>query len=184
MPLDDRYRPMILSSERQRAKTIEALGDQLVGLSQRQPVCVTFEDAHWADPTSVDVLKHIVPRIADHRVPVVITGRPEFVPAWNVRARVTSLSLQRLSPAEVTMFIGRVAGGTELPRALVAEIVAKTDGVPLYIEELTKSMLESGLGGWEGSASGSLRIPRPPPTNPIKSGVPAVRARERLCGGA
>jgi len=156
LPLDGQYRPVTLSPEKQRAKTIEALGDQLVGLARRQPVFVTFEDAHWADPTSVDVLTHIVPRIADHRVLVVITCRPEFVPPWSVGAYVTSLSLQSLSRAEVTVFIGRVAGETPLPRAIVAEIVSKTDGVPLYIEELTKSMLESGLGGAEASASGSV----------------------------
>ena len=156
LPLDDRYRPVTLSPERQRAKTIEALGDQLVGLARRQPVFVTFEDAHWADPTSVDVLKHIVPRIADHRVLVVITCRPEFAPPWSVGAHVTSLSLQRLSRPEVTVFIERVASGRALPGALVADIVTKTDGVPLFIEELTKSMLESGLDGAEASTSGSL----------------------------
>src|SRR5262249_38698139 len=106
---------------------------------------LTFEDAHWADPTSIDVLTHMVPRMGDHRVLVVITCRPEFVPPWSIGAHVTSLSLQRLSRAEVTLFIGRVAGGTPLPRPIVAEILAKTDGVPLYIEELTKSMLESCL---------------------------------------
>jgi len=146
LPLDDgRYRPVTLSPEKLRAKTIEALGDQLVGLAGRQPVFLTFEDAHWADPTSIEVLTDIVRRIADHRVLVVITCRPEFVSPWSVGAHITSLSLQRLSRAEVTAFIGRVTGGRPLPRAIVAEIVAKTDGVPLYIEELTKSMLESAL---------------------------------------
>ena len=115
---------------------------------------VTFEDAHWADPTSIDVLTQIVPRIADHRVLVVTTCRDEFVPPWSVGAHITSLSLQRLSRAEVTLFIGRVAGENPLPKAIVAQIVAKTDGVPLYIEELTKSMLESGLvAGADASAS-------------------------------
>jgi class 3 adenylate cyclase/predicted ATPase len=157
LPIDDRYRPLTLSPEKQRAKTIEALGDQLVGLASRQPVFLTFEDLHWADPTSIDVLTHIVPRIADHRVLIVITCRPEFVPPWSVGAHITSLSLQRLSRAEVTLFIGRVADGKSLPRAIVAEIVAKTDGVPLYIEELTKSMLESGLvAGADASASMSM----------------------------
>jgi predicted ATPase len=125
-----------------------------VGLARRQPVFLIFEDAHWADPTSIDVLMHVVPRIADHRVLVVITCRPEFVSPWSVGAHITSLSLQRLSRAEVTQFIGRVAGGKALPRAIVTEIVSKTDGVPLYIEELTKSMLESGLvAGADASAS-------------------------------
>jgi class 3 adenylate cyclase/predicted ATPase/energy-coupling factor transporter ATP-binding protein EcfA2 len=157
LPIDDRYRPLSLSPEKQRAKTIEALGDQLVGLARQQPVFVTFEDAHWADPTSIDVLAHIVPRISDHRVLVVITCRPEFVAPWSVGAHVTSLSLQRLSRAEVSLFIGHVAGGSPLPRALVAEIAAKTDGVPLYIEELTKSMLESGLvAAVDASASVSV----------------------------
>jgi class 3 adenylate cyclase/predicted ATPase len=157
LPIDDRYRPVTLSPEKQRAKTIEALGDQLVGLARRQAVFVTFEDAHWADPTSIGVLTDIVRRIAEHRVLVVITCRPEFVPPWSVGAHITSLSLQRLSRSEVTVLIGRVAGGKPLPRATVAEIVAKTDGVPLYIEELTKSMLESGLvAGADASASVSL----------------------------
>jgi len=157
LPIDDRYRLLTLSPEKQRAKTIEALGNQLVGLARRQPVFLTFEDAHWADPTSIDVLTDMVPRIADYRVLVVVTCRHEFVPPWSVGAHVTSLSLQRLSRAEVTLFIGRVAGGKPLPRPIVADIVAKTDGVPLYIEELTKSMLESGLvAGADASASVSV----------------------------
>jgi class 3 adenylate cyclase/predicted ATPase len=165
LPIDDRYRPLALSPERQRAKTIEALGDQLVGLARREPVFLTFEDAHWADPTSIDVLTHIVPRIADHRVLVVITCRPEFVPPWSIGAHITSLSLQRLSRAEATVLIGRVAGGTPLPRAIVAEIVAKTDGVPLYLEELAKSKLESGLvAGADASTSVSVAAAAIPAT--------------------
>jgi AAA ATPase-like protein len=111
LPIDERYRPLTLSPEKQRAKTIEALGDQLVGLARRQAMFLTFEDAHWADPTSIDVLTDIVHRIANHRVLVVITCRPEFVPPWSVGAHITSLSLQRLSRSEVTVFIERVAGG-------------------------------------------------------------------------
>ena len=143
--VDDRYRPLTLSPEKQRAKTIEALGDQLLSLARRQPLFLTFEDAHWADPTSVDVLTQMVPRIADNRVLVVITCRPEFVPPRSVGDHITSLSLQRLSRAEVMVLIGCVAGGKPLPREIVAEIVAKTDGVPLFVEELTKSVLESQL---------------------------------------
>jgi class 3 adenylate cyclase len=157
LPIDGLYRPLTLSPEKQRAKMIEALGDQLVGLAGRQQVFLTFEDAHWADPTSIEVLTDIVRRISDHRVLVVISCRPEFVSPWSVGAHITSLSLQRLSRAEVTAFIGRVTGGKPLPRAIVAEIVAKTDGVPLYIEELTKSMLESALiAGADATASTSV----------------------------
>jgi TOMM system kinase/cyclase fusion protein len=145
IPTGDRYPPLDLTPQRQKEKTIEALVDQLSGLARRQPVLLLFEDAHWSDPTSLDVLDRMVHRVQDARVLAVITSRPEFEAPWKALSHVTALTLPRLSRQQGAAMVERLTAGKALPQAVLTQILAKTDGVPLFVEELTKMVLESGL---------------------------------------
>jgi class 3 adenylate cyclase/predicted ATPase len=145
IPLGDHYLPLDLTPQRQKEKTIEALVDQLFGLARHQPVLLLFEDAHWSDPTSLDVLDSIVHRVQEARVLAVITYRPEFEAPWKAISHVTTLTLTRLSRQQGTTMVERITAGKALPREVLEQILAKTDGVPLFLEELTKTILESSL---------------------------------------
>jgi predicted ATPase len=118
---------------------------QLEGLAARLPVLMIFEDAHWIDPTSLELLERTIDRIQGLPVLLIVTGRPEFAPPWAVRPQVTVHPLSRLSRREGVAVIERLAGGRSLPKEIVDQIVARTDGVPLFIEELTKAILESDV---------------------------------------
>ncbi len=145
VPAGERYPPLGLPPERQKALTLAALTDQMLGLAARQPVLVMFEDAHWIDPTSLEALERIVDRADGVRVLVVITHRPEFVPPWRGHSHVTALTLNRLSREQSAGLVATMTGDKALPDEVLDQIVAKTDGVPLFVEELTKTVLESGL---------------------------------------
>src|SRR5262245_39783520 len=145
LPTGDRYPPLTLSPQRQKARTIEALVDQFVGRSRQQPVVCLFEDAHWSDPSSLELLDLLVDRVPAFRVLVVITARPEFASRWGGYAHVTTQTLTRLTRREGAALVAAVTGGKALPPAVLEQIVAKTDGVPLFVEELTKTVLESHL---------------------------------------
>jgi predicted ATPase len=116
-----------------------------VALTRRAPILMFLEDAHWIDPTTLDLTNRIVERVRHLPILLVITFRPEFSPPWAGRGHVTSLSLTRLARPQAIRMIGGVASGKKLPAEVFDQIVAKTDGVPLFMEELTKSVLESGL---------------------------------------
>jgi pimeloyl-ACP methyl ester carboxylesterase len=131
--------------QQQKDKTIEALAEQLAGLSQTRPVLLIFEDLHWIDPTSLEVLDLLVERVQDLRVLAVFTFRPEFVPSWCGQAHVTSLTVNRLSRRMTTAMVAGLCGEKALPEEVVSQIVEKTDGVPLFVEELTSTVLESGF---------------------------------------
>jgi predicted ATPase len=132
-----------LSPQRKREKLFEAVLTQLEAESRRRPVLVIFEDAHWIDPTSRELLDLTVDRVRQLRVLLAITFRPEFQPAWAGRSHVTSLALNRLDERDGAALAQGLAGNTVLAADIVAEIVARTDGVPLFVEELTKAVLES-----------------------------------------
>ena len=134
-----------LTPQRKREKTLEALIRQLEGLARRQPVAMVFEDAHWIDPTSRELLDLAVERLRSLPVLLIMTYRPEFQAPWTGQPQVTMLALNRLDRRDGTALIAQIAGGKSLPDEVNAQIVARTDGVPLFIEELTKSVLESGL---------------------------------------
>jgi hypothetical protein len=104
-----------------------------------------YEDVHWSDPTTRESLDLLVDHLSGRRTLVIMTFRPEFVPPWLGRPHVTMLTLNRLSPRQRTEMIGYVTGGTALPREIAEQIVDRTDGVPVFIEELTKSVVESGI---------------------------------------
>ena len=139
----DRYPPLAMSPQKQKEETLSALVDQVAALTVARPVLLIFEDAHWIDPTSQELLDLIVPALAGHQVLAVITHRPEYDPPWLGQGHVTPLALNRLGRAEAAAMVARVSD-TPLPDAMLEQIVAKTDGVPLFVEELTKTVLESG----------------------------------------
>jgi class 3 adenylate cyclase/predicted ATPase len=134
-----------LSPQRKKERMLEALLRQLEGLAQRRPVIVVFEDAHWIDPTSRELLDLTVERVRSLPVLLIITFRPEFQPPWTGQPQVTILTLNRLDRRDRTALVKQIAGGKTLPGEVVDQIVERTDGVPLFVEELTKSVLESGL---------------------------------------
>jgi class 3 adenylate cyclase/tetratricopeptide (TPR) repeat protein/ABC-type transport system involved in cytochrome c biogenesis ATPase subunit len=134
-----------LSPQQRKEKTLAALLAQLDGLVREQPVLMLFEDLHWIDPTSLELLTAIIDRV--QRLPVLLlaTARPEFTPPWPSHAHVTALSLTRLSRRECVALIERITAGKVLPDAVLEQILSRTDGVALFIEELTKTVIESGM---------------------------------------
>ena len=145
LPPSERYPLPELSPQKRKEATLAALMAQLEGLSALQPVLVVFEDAHWIDPTSLELLAISVERLSQLRVLLLITARPEFVQPWPGHAHVTTIPLTRLNRRVGSAIIERIAAGKTLPEEVTKEILARTDGVPLFIEELTKTVLEGGL---------------------------------------
>ena len=145
LPLGEGYTPLSLSPERQRQKTLEALLTILKTRSEQQPVLLVVEDLHWIDPTTLEWLNMVVDHAPHMDVLAVLTFRPAFVPPWSDAPHVTHVNLDRLSQRETEEMVLRVSGGKPLPPDVLHQVVTKTDGVPLFVEELTKMVLESGL---------------------------------------
>jgi len=138
-----RYGALTLSPGALRTRTLEALTRQVLGLAARNPVVVVLEDAHWIDPTTLELFECVLDAVAEVRVLIVLTSRPDNQPALAAHPHVTRLALNRLGREGVEAIVARL-GGTKLPDATIAAIVARTDGVPLFVEELTKAVVESG----------------------------------------
>jgi len=145
IPTAERYPPLDLTPQQHKAKAIEILTDQLAGLARRQPVLVTIEDVHWIDPSSAELLHWAIDRIRHLPVLVVMAFRPDFQPPWGRFPNTTSVVLSRLSHRQAAAMVERVTGGKPLPAEVLDQIVARTDGVPLFVEELTKAILETGV---------------------------------------
>ena len=145
VPLGDGHPPLNLSPQRQRRVTMELLVDLLIGTSDKPPTLAIFEDLHWADPTTLDLLGLLVDRAHTANIMVILTFRPEFTPPWDSPDHQTQITLNRLPQSLATNMMDRLTGGKELPEEVVAQIAAKSDGVPLFVEELTQMVLESGL---------------------------------------
>jgi TOMM system kinase/cyclase fusion protein len=145
VPLADRYPPLTLTPQRQKQKTLEAVVTLLLALAAEQPVLFIVEDLHWVDPSTLEFLTLLIDQGPTTRLLTLLTCRPEFHAPWGFRAHLTPLTLSRLPRPQVAQMSVRVAGGKALPAEVVEQIVAKTDGVPLFVEELTKTVLESGL---------------------------------------
>jgi len=143
------YPPLQLSPRRQKEKTLEALVDRVRALSRRGPVMMAIEDIHWIDPTSQDLLDLLVPIVSSLPVLLVMTCRPEYLPPWT-GPHVNTLTLNRLSRESGAVLVGSVARGKALPPEVLDELLARTDGIPLFVEELTRSVLESGVLREEG----------------------------------
>ncbi len=139
------YPPLALTPQQQRQHTHDALLAWLWADAQRQPVLMVWDDLHWADPSTLENLGLLVDQIPTSPILAVLTFRPEFVPPWPPRSHMTSLTLNRLERPQIEALVRQQAGGKRLPPEVVAHIVAKTDGVPLFVEELTKTLLESAL---------------------------------------
>jgi predicted ATPase len=165
LPTEARYGTLAMTPQRQKFETIRALNDVIEAATRRRPVLMLFEDLHWADPSSLESLDALRERLDHLPLLLVATCRSEFRPQWIGQPGVTALTLGRLSSDQIGAITERVAGGKKLPEEILEQIVAKTDGVPLFAEELTKSLLESGLlkAGNSGyvlsGAQGSVSIP-------------------------
>jgi predicted ATPase/class 3 adenylate cyclase len=142
VPGGERYPPLALSPEQKKEQTVEALLRIFEERARRSPVLMLFEDVHWADPSSLELLDRLILRLASLPVLVVISFRPEFQAPWVGQAGVTLMALSRLSPRQAAALASQVVVGQALPAGMLERIVAQTDGVPLFIEELTKAVLE------------------------------------------
>jgi TOMM system kinase/cyclase fusion protein len=145
LPLpEDRYPALNVSPQRQRQKTLETIVATLLALAERQPLLFIVEDLHWTDPTTLELLNLLIEQIPTVSVLTLLTCRPHFQPAWHHRSYITEMTLNHLSHAQVEQIVTGVTAGKTLPQEVLAQIVEKTDGVPLFVEELTKAILESG----------------------------------------
>jgi class 3 adenylate cyclase/predicted ATPase len=145
VPGSERHPLPNLSPQRKKERTLEALIRQLEGLARQQPIVMVFEDANWIDPTSRELLDLIVERVRRLPVLLIITFRPEFQPPWTGQPQVSMVVLNRLDRHDRTALVAQIARGKALPDEVVDQIVDRADGVPLFVEELTKSVLESGV---------------------------------------
>ena len=140
---DGRYPALQLTPEQRRQRTLETLWAQVETLARQNPVLMIFEDAHWSDPTSLEALSRAMNRITGLRILLIVTFRQEFDPPWIGRPHVTALTLNRLAEREVSLMIDRVVGSKPLPANVRRDIIERTDGVPLFVEEITRAVLEA-----------------------------------------
>jgi len=141
---EDRYPPLHVSPQRQRQKTLETIVSILQELAEHQPVLFILEDLHWTDPTTLELLNLLIDQTPTASLLVLLTCRPPFQPSWHHRSYITEMTLNHLSHAQVAQLVTGVTDGKTFPAEMLQQIVAKTDGVPLFVEEITKAMLESG----------------------------------------
>jgi len=165
LPVSDRYPLPPTNAEQRKDRSLEFMAEQVVTMSRHNPLLLIVEDMHWIDPSSLESVSRDIDRIGHERVLMVLTHRPHFTSPWSGRSHVTTLTLNRLSRDQAAEVATRIAGNKLLPATVVDEIVAKADGVPLFVEELTKDMLESGKlveteSGYQiGGHPGPLSIP-------------------------
>ena len=143
LPNDGRYPALDLAPEQRRQRTMEALIVQTEALTRQTPVLMIFEDAHWTDPTSLELFGRAVDRIASLRVLLIVTFRPEFAPPWIGRPHVTALTINRLAQRDIDAMIDGVVGNKLLAASIRQDIIERTDGIPLFVEEMTKAVLEA-----------------------------------------
>jgi len=145
LPLpENHYPPLNLSPQRQRQKTLETLVAILLELAEQQPVLFILEDLHWTDPTTLEFLGLLVEQVPTAAIYTLLTCRPHFQPAWHHRSYITEMTLNHLAHPQVEQLVTGMTDGTTLPKEVLQQIIAKTDGVPLFVEEMTKAILESG----------------------------------------
>ncbi len=147
LPNDGRYPALELTSPERRQKTLETLVSQVTTLARQNPLLMIFEDAHWADPTSLELFGRIIDKIPSLRALLIVTYRPEFDPPWIGRPHVTALTLNRLGDREIAAIIDSVTGNKLLSPSIRRDIIERTDGIPLFVEEMTKAVLEAESEG-------------------------------------
>ena len=158
LPNDGRYPTLDPDPQRRRQRTLEALNLRMEVLSRSNPVLMIVEDVHWSDPTSLEAFGRAVDRIASHRVLLIVTFRPEFESPWIGRPHVTFLSINRLAQRDIDVMIDGVIGNKSLPASIRKDIIERTDGIPLFVEEMTKAVLEAGS---EGAGAIAAAVPSP-----------------------
>jgi predicted ATPase len=141
----ERYPPLTLSPQRQRQQTLATLGTLVLELAAQQPLLLIVEDLHWTDPSTLEWLTLLIEQVPTTRICLLLTSRPGFQPPWRSRSSLTQFALSRLTRQHIETMVDRLTGGKPLPAAVVQHIVEKTDGVPLYVEEMTKAILESNV---------------------------------------
>jgi class 3 adenylate cyclase/predicted ATPase len=159
LPNDGRYPTLELTPEQRRQRTLDALILQIQALTRSSPVLMIFEDTHWTDPTSLEALGRAVDRIATLRVLLIVTFRPEFDPPWIGQPHVTALAIKRLTQREVGAMIDHLVGDTVLPEGIRQDIIERTDGIPLFVEEMTKAVLEASSEGAAEHAAAAVPLP-------------------------
>lgn len=162
VPLDDDYLPVNLPPHRRKQLTLEILLAMLLDLSTEQPLLFIIEDLHWVDPSTLEFINLLIEQGSAARILALFSFRPTFSPTWAARSHLTHLTLSRLTRPQITELIERVAGPHHLSPALLQQVIDRTDGVPLFIEELTKMVLEAAAD--DGSPAGPNREPAIPPT--------------------
>ena len=145
LPIHERYPPLGLASDQQKAETFASVARIVKAMANRDPVLMVVEDAHWVDPSTQDLLGILIEELRSIRFFLLVTFRSEFEPPWQGQAQITALHLNRLSRKECAAIVERVPGGKALPRVVLDQIVEKSEGVPLFVEELTKTLLETGF---------------------------------------
>ena len=155
VPTGTRYAPLDWTPQRKKGTTFEALLRQLESLAGKRPVLMVYEDVHWIDPTSRELLDLVIERVRCWPMLLVITYRPEFQPPWIGQPHVTTITLNRLDLRDGTALVQRIAGNRALSVEVVNEIVDRTDGVPLFVEELTKAVVQRGHVGANAGIGGS-----------------------------
>ena len=178
LPNDGRFPTLDMAAQQRRHRTLEALAAQVEALSRSKPVLMIFEDAHWIDPTSLEAFGRTVDRLRTLRILMIITYRPEFEPPWIGRPYVTALSLNRLSEREIAALIDRVTGNSALPAAIRQDIIERTDGIPLFVEEMTKAVLEAG--GERAVEQAVAAIPSPSVGVPVSLHASLMARLDRL----
>jgi predicted ATPase len=165
IPYEERYNAVAMTPQKFKDETLRAVADTTEAIARRQATVMLFEDVHWADPTTLEVIDLLIHRVSNIPLLIVLTHRPEFASRWSHYGHVTALTLAKLTRPQTVAMVSRLAGGKALPADLVEQILGKTDGVPLFVEELTRSILESGdlreAGDrWEyAGRAGALTIP-------------------------
>jgi class 3 adenylate cyclase/predicted ATPase len=159
LPNDGRYPALALTPQQRRQRTLEALGLQMEALARSNPVLMIFEDTHWTDPTSLELFGRAVDRIKTLRVLLLVTFRPEFEPPWIGRPHVMALTINRLAEREVGAMIERVVGNKHLPANIRQNIIERTDGIPLFVEEMTKAVLEAESEGKAQQTAAAIPSP-------------------------
>ena len=156
LPNDGRYPILELAPQQRRQKTLDALTAQLEALCRSTPVLMIFEDVHWLDPTSLEVVSRTVDRLKALPVLLIVTYRPEFEPPWIGRPYVTALNINRLGEREAAALIDRVTGDKSLPENIRQEIIERTDGIPLFVEEMTRAVLEAESEGEDRKTAAAI----------------------------
>ncbi len=181
LPLPERYAPLSLTPQKQKQKALEALLTWLLKEAEKQPVRFVMEDLHWVDPSTLEFLGLLIDQAPTARLYILLTFRPEFSPPWASHSHLTQITLNRLVRRQAEVMIEKLVGGKPLPAEVIQQVITKTDGVPLFVEELTKTVLESGLLR-EAEGRYELTGPLPPLAIPMTLQDSLMARLDRLAG--